>query len=82
MKCYADEFKNKHIKIKNEEVLERIKEIKQPEMLLLLLEGKVNEKNWVDRQKFQYVKRTMDDRNCMKELPFNRETWRDVSNRL
>lgn len=46
--------------------------------MISLLEEKVQGKNWVGKQRFQYVKRIMNDMNCkrflkMKELALNKE---------
>lgn len=52
---------------------------------MLLLEGIVKEKNWVDRFIFSYIKQIWQDirsRNYpeIKELAFDREKWKPASN--
>ena len=60
--------------------------IRHPGILMLMLEGMVEGKNWVGRHRFPYIKQIWEDVGCknyreMKELAFNREKWRAASNR-
>ena len=60
--------------------------VRHPGILLLLLEGKVEGKNWVGRHRVPYIKQIVQDVGCksyveMKELALMREKWRAASNR-
>ena len=59
--------------------------VRHPGMLLLLLKGKVEGKNWVGRHRIPYIRQIVQDVGYksyaeMKELALIREKWRTASN--